>query len=227
MSSDRSLAYNNRSKVEKKIESLNQELANLRNSNTEGCNDSKIKEKEKEYNELKRKDSILTKIISDIDNLRSAMESKLSSLRSHLSSVESAFTSFCNSLNSTYDEIQTLISKADKAYSLGEKAFYHLALNDYNNCSNCAALTITNIDCLSSSSETQRRQEREISSEGQNMMRNASRINEMMQSEVMRNSYTIIKELYSYNNNYSKHLERVSECLSSAYSCLREYMNVI
>ena len=59
------------------------------------------------------------------------------------------------------------------------------------------------------------------------MMRNASRINEMMKSEVMRNSYAIVNELYSFNINYSKHLERDSKCLSSSYSCLREYQRVI
>ena len=53
------------------------------------------------------------------------------------------------------------------------------------------------------------------------MMRNASRINEMMQSEVMRNSYAIVNELYSFN------LERDSKCLRSSYSCLREYQGVI
>lgn len=42
-----------------------------------------------------------------------------------------------------------------------------------------------------------------------------------MQIEVMRNSYAIVNELYSFN------LERDSECLSSAYSFLREYQKVI
>lgn len=102
-----------------------------------------------------------------------------------------------------------------------KKLFFHLALNDHNNSSNCSSLTIINIDCLSNTSEALRRREREISSEGQNMMRNASRINEMMQSELMRKSYAIVNELYSFN------LERVSECLSSSYSCLREYQRVI
>ena len=44
------------------------------------------------------------------------------------SKCESAFSSFCDSLNSTYDEVQNIISKVDMAYSLGEKAFFPFSI---------------------------------------------------------------------------------------------------
>jgi len=228
MAHDRSVAYTVRSHNNKKLEEINSELGNLRNTNTEGCNDAAIKSKEREHDEVRALNRQLDNIISQIDNVGRQMESKLFEMRSHLSRAESARNRFnnCFSESGPQGKIRELEKKTRIAVDLGKRAFYHLSLND-KGYSSSETLTINNINCLINTSNALHERQRKLSSVGQEMMKKSYAYSDMMQSEIMRNSYAITKEMFSEEETYSKFLGHVGGCLKDAYSCLYDYKNLI
>ena len=228
MAHDRSVAYTVRSHNNKRLEEINSELGNLRNTNTEGCNNSAIKDKEREHDEVRALNRQLDNIISQIDNLGRQMESKLLDMRNHLYKVESARDRFknCFNENGPQGKIIELEKKIHTAVDLGRSALYHLALNDKNFSTN-ETLTIININCLKNTSNALHERQTSLSSAGQEMMKKSHVYADMMQSEIMRNSYAITKEMFSEEETYSKFLGHVSGCLKDAYSCLYDYKNLI
>lgn len=228
MAHDRSVAYTVRSHNNKKLEEINSELGRLRNSNTEGCNDSAIKSKEQEHDEVRALNRKLDNIISQIDNVGRQMESRLSEMRSHLSRAESARSRFNNCFNDNgpQGKIRELERKTKTAVDLGSRALYHLSLND-KRYSASETLTIINIESLNRTANALYERQKSFTNAGQQMMKKSYAYSDMMQSEIMRNSFAATKEMFDQEESYAKFLGNVGGCLKDAYSCLYSYKNLI
>lgn len=228
MSGDRDRAYTVMSHNKKKAEEINSELGNLRNSNTEGCNNSAIKSKESELKSVRGKISKLQDIINGLEMASDRMESAISKLKSLLYKVESARDRFyrCFGENGYQGEILRLSKKADEAYTLGDRALHALALEDRDyNVSN--RLSIINIEALRRSAEGFHDEQKSISNACQNMTKRAYEYSEMMQSEVMRNSFLVLNEITRIGQEYSSIIGKSGNALKEAYGYLYRYKNLL
>lgn len=227
MAHDRSVAYQVRSSNNKKLEEISNELGNLRNTNTEGCNNSAIQSKEREYDEVRSLVRELDNIISKIDALQRKMESNVATMKNNLFKIENARDRFKKCFNEygPYGTIQKIERKTKDAHSLGARAMFYLSLND-KNYSSSEQLSIVNIDCLRNTSYAVAERQRSISNCGQELLKTSHVYSDMMQSEVMRGSFATAKELFDESEAYSKFLGTVSSCLKDAYSVLLSYKNL-
>ena len=227
MSSDRGRAYTIMEHNKKKLEEINSELGRLRNSNTEGCNNSLISSKENECNSVQSKINTLQGFIDRIDTSYSIMESNISRMKNLLSKAESARDRFyrCFGESGYQGEIQRLAKKADEAYTLGERALKSLALEerDYRETDR---LSIINIEALRHSANGFLEYERCVSSSSQQMMKRAYEYSDIMQSEVMRSSFLASKELSDRSEDFSRMLSRSGTALKNAYGYLYRYCHL-
>ncbi len=228
MSSDRGRAYTIMEHNKKRLGEINSELGRLRNSNTEGCNNSAISSKESEYNSVRNKIDMLNSFIDRIDTCYSRMESNISRIKNLLSKAESARDRFyrCFGEGGYQGEIQRLAKKADEAYVWGERALKSLALEegDYRESDR---LSIINIEALRRSAESFLEYERSISGSSQQMMKRAYEYSDIMQSEIMRNSFNVVRDMSNVGNEYCAMLGKSGNALKEAYGHLYRYKNLL
>lgn len=227
MAHDRSVAYQVRSSNNKRLEELNRELGDLRNTNTEGCNDSEIKAKEREHDEVRGLVRELDGIISKIDMLQRTMESNVAAMKNNLFKIENARDRFKKCFNDygPYGTIQKIQIKTKEAHNLGARAMYYLSVYD-KNYSSSEKLSIINIDCLRNTSYAVAERQKSISNCGQELLKTSHVYSDMMQSEAMRASFDMAKELFDASEAYSKFLGTISSSLKDAYSVLLSYKNL-
>lgn len=228
MSSDRGRAYIVMEHNKKKLEEINSELSRLRNSNTEGCNNSLISSKESECNSVQSKINTLQGFIDRIDTCYSRMESNISRMKNLLYKAESARDRFhrCFGEGGYQGEIQRLAKKVDEAYVWGERALKSLALEegDYREGDR---LSIINIEALKRSAESFLEYERSISGSSQQMMKRAYEYFDIMQSEIMRNSFNVVRDMSNVGEEYCAMLGKSGNALKEAYGHLYRYKNLL
>lgn len=228
MSSDRGRAFTIMGHNKKKLEEISSELGRLRNSNTEGCNNSLISSKENEYNSVQRKIDTLQGFIDRIDICYSRMESNISRMKNLLYKAEGARDRFhrCFGESGYQGEIQRLAKKVDEAYALGDRALHALAL-EYVDYHQYDRLTIYNIEGLKYTATGLFDQQKSVSDSSQQMMKSAYEFSNIMQSEIARNTFMISKEISDISEEFSKMLGKSGNALKEAYGYLYRYKNLL
>ncbi len=220
MSSDRSKIAFVQAKNSKKIESLNRELGSLRNSNTEGCNDSQIKQLESQVKHVQNANGSLERINSQLSSLMSTTESKKMQMENLLSSIKSALDKFESFFKSDYQKFTIIRQKCDKAKQYGMQAKQELSFGQDNS---SGQLIITNIDSLIRVSRQTESTKKSICENSKTLLKTSYTYGEIMQDDIMRTSTGISNELCKQSDSYSRELDTMSKNLERAYHSLKNY----
>ena len=204
----------------KTIDKLNNELGRLRNSNTEGCNNSQISQVQTQLNNVQSACRSLSNISSQLNSLRSATESKILKMENTRSDIKNALDKFKSFFNSEFTKFKTIKEKCEKAKKYGLEAKDALSFG----CSNTDShLTISNIDALLRNSDYTENVNKNMTVSNQNLLKSAFAYSETMQDDIMRSSTQITNQLNKEVETFCKELTTVARKLKQAYSSLKSY----